>query len=62
MSEIDNQNKEEAVVDFSEDPTKPIEDELRDLDNLADNINSQSAAEMEEVKRLAEEVWSFISL
>lgn len=56
MSEIDNQNKEEAVVDFSEDPTKPIEDELRDLDNLADNINSQSAAEMEEVKRLAEEV------
>lgn len=62
MSEIDNQNKEEAVVDFSEDPTKPIEDELRDLDNLADNINSQSAAEMEEVKRLAEEVWSLFSL
>ena len=57
MSTVDNTNKEETIVDFSEDPAKPVEDTLESLNKLAESINMEQAEEMEKVKKLAEEVF-----
>ena len=56
MSSTDTNNKEETIVDFSEDPAKTVEETLESLNKLAETINNEQAEEMEKVKKLAEEV------
>lgn len=56
MSEIENQTKEEAVVDFSEDPDKSVEESLESLNKQAETINLEQQEELEKVRKHAEEV------